>query len=143
MATEYSSERELKEIINECDEMSKDIIRRLCERAIRTFNRMEKKWMVNIFADDYPSNFTFFDKLSIELQTKTYDEISPFLEDYIYDTLENEYEHLSREERFFVDHSDYFEIDSNEIQKKIYKEFCNLYNEHISIKKIENYLERV
>ena len=33
--------------------------------------------MGSIFVDDYPANFTFFDKLSIELQTKTYDEINP------------------------------------------------------------------
>ena len=142
MTTDYS-EKALSEIINECDEMSKDIIRRLCERAIRTFNRMEKKWMINIFADEYPSNFTFFDKLSIELQTKTYDEISPFLEDYIFDTLENEYERLSREDRFIVDHSDYFDPYSNEVIDKIHREFNKLYNDHLSLKKIENYLDRI
>lgn len=133
-------EKLLDEMIRECDEMSKSIIRRLCQRAIRTFNKMERKWMVNIFTDDYPASFTFFDKLSIELQTKTYDEISPFLEDYVYDTLEDEYQRLSREEQFIIDHSEYYEMGSGEILKKIYAEFNNLYNEHISLKKIENYL---
>lgn len=136
------AEEQLDEIIRECDEMSKDIIRRICERAIRTFNKMEKNCLINVFADDYPSNFTFYDKLSIELQTKTYDEISPYLEDYVFDTLENEYERLSREERFIVDHSEYFETGPDEVMKKIYSEFCNLYNEHISLKKIEDYLDK-
>lgn len=142
MTTSYP-EKALREIINECDEMSKDIIRGICQRAIRTFNKQEREWMLSIFVDDYPANFTFFDKLSIELQTKTYDEISPYLEDYVYITLEDEYNNLSRKDRFIVDHSDYFDSNSSEVMKKIYSEFNKLYNDHISLKKIENYLERL
>ena len=136
------AEIELSEIIRECDDMSKYIIRRLCQRAVRTFNKTERKLKHDVFADDYPTNFNFFDKLCIELQTKTLDEINPFLKDYVYGTLESEYERLSREERFIVDHSDYFEMGSNSVTNKIYCEFCNLYNEHTSLKKIEDYLAK-
>ena len=143
MTTEYSSDRELREIINECDEMSKDIILGICQRAIRTFNKLERERMGSIFVDDYPANFTFFDKLSIELQTKTYDEINPLLKEFIYETLEDEYNSLSRKDRFIVDHSDYFDPYSNEVIDKIHREVNKLYNDHLSLKKIENYLDRI
>jgi hypothetical protein len=48
----------------------------------------------------------FFDVLSIELQSKSYEEINPFLRDYVEDTLDNEYNHLPPVERFVLDHSE-------------------------------------
>ena len=67
----------IDEVIKECDEMSKDILSRLLKRAVKNMNKLDSYLAGS--SDDYPSIFTFFDILTIELETRTYEEINPFL----------------------------------------------------------------
>ena len=128
----------IDEVIKECDEMSKDILSRMFRRAVKNMNKLDSYLAGS--SDDYPSNFTFFDILTIELETRTYEEINPFLQDYIEGVVISEYENLPKQERFIVDHSDYFEENTNDIENKIIREFNAFRIEHVNTKKIENYL---
>ena len=80
------------EIEKDCDRLSQDIISRLCKRAIRKLNKFDSCLAGK--TDDYPSSFKFCDVLSVELQSCCYEEINPFLRDFIDDTLYNEYNEL-------------------------------------------------
>lgn len=127
-------------IERDCEEMSRKILEQLCKRAIKKMNKLESYLAGS--TDDYPSGFTFFDILSLELETRTYDEINPYLQDYVEDTLFQEYEDLPRMERFIIDHSESWAMidsDYDAIKKKIYESFNNLRMQHLSLKKIENY----
>lgn len=130
----------LKEIVMECDEMSKEILRRLCKRVFKQLNDLEEGGKLIIFPEDYPKNFTFLDKLSIECQSKNYDEIHHGLGETIYNFLEDEYKKLPKMESFIVDHSDYFEPDSNEVMQKIAGVFNDMWDEHYDSKKIQDYI---
>ena len=95
--------------------------------------------------DDYPSSFKFIDILSIELQGRTEEEINPFLEDYVWTTLEEERQKLSSEETFILEQAylDYqYEVDYSEITSQIRSRFYELLNEHYELKKIQNFIER-
>ena len=131
-------EQILEDIQDQCELFAGDIITRLCKRAIRKMN----SWDVKIGTDDYPASFKFFDILSIEYQSKTYDEISPFLEDAIDGALAYEYENLSPRDRFFVDYSRcYYDngYDPLSIEQLIHNRFNELLNEHWETKKISNF----
>ena len=69
-------EKLIQEVQDQCEYFAKGIINSLCKRAIRKIN----SWNIHIGTDDYPSSFNFFNILSIEYQSKCYDEISPCLE---------------------------------------------------------------
>ena len=129
-----------EDIQDQCEDFAKDIITRICKRAIRKMN----SWDVRIGTDDYPSSFKFFDILSVERQSKSYDEISPFLKDAVEGVLDAEYEGLTPQERFFVDNSmGYYEreYDLTPIHMAIDKRFNELLNEHYQTKKISNFEE--
>lgn len=130
----------IKEIQRQCEYFARDIITRLCKRAIRKMN----SWDNNIGTDDYPSSFKFFDILSIERQSKCYDEISPYLQDAVEGALDNEYDNLSPQERFFVDYSQCYcdnGYNLGSIRLRIYNRFNDLINEHWQTKKISNFKE--
>lgn len=130
-----------EDIQDQCEYFAKDIITRICKRAIRKMN----SWDVRFGTDDYPSSFKFFDILSVERQSKSYDEISPFLKDAVEGVLDAEYEGLTPQERFFVDNSmGYYEreYDLTPIHMAIDKRFNELLNEHYQTKKISNFEER-
>jgi hypothetical protein len=74
------------------------------------------------------------------LETRTYEEINPFLQDYVEGVVISEYENLPKQERFIVDHSDYFEENTNDVENKIIRQFNAFRIEHVNTKKIENYL---
>ena len=134
-------EKLIQEVQDQCEYFAKGIINRLCKRAIRKIN----SWNIHIGTDDYPSSFNFFDILSIEYQSKCYDEISPCLEDAREGVLDNEYEKLLPQERFFVDYSQcYYDngFDSESIKRKIYDRFYEILNEHWESKKIANFEEK-
>lgn len=128
----------IKEIQDQCKYFAKDIVTRLCKRAIRKMN----SWNIQIGSDNYPASFNFFDILSIEHQSKCYDEISPYLQKTIEETLDNEYDNLLPQERFFIDYSQcYYDngYDPLSIQQLIYNCFDELLNEHWQTKKISNF----
>lgn len=130
----------IKEIQEQCEYFARDIITRLCKRAIRKMN----SWDANIGTDDYPASFNFFDVLSIECQSKCYDEIRPYLQDAVEGALDNEYESLSPQERFFIDYIQcYYDngYNSESIHQLIYNRFNELLNEHWQTKKISNFEE--
>lgn len=131
------------EIERDCDKLSKDIIVRLCKRAIKEMNKQPATLAGS--TDDYPARFTFFDILSIELQSKTYAEINPFLEQFVENTLDSEYDKLSPIEQFVLDHSECAgncECDYQAVKRKIYGAFHEMLNEHWTIAKIQNFLLR-
>lgn len=130
----------ISDIERECEEMSIKILEQLCKRAIKKMNKQDSYLAGS--TDGYPSNFTFFDILSIELETKSYDEISPYLRDYVEDTLIQEYDNLPRIERFILDHSECWAMmdeDYDSVKNKIFDAFNRIRMQHLSLKKIENY----
>lgn len=128
------------EIERDCDALSRDIISRLCKRAINKMNKLHPTLAGS--TDDYPSSFSFFDILSIELQTKSYNEINPHLQDFVEGTLDNEFDNLPLLERFVLEHSEcseHLECDIDAVHNKIYKSFHELLNEHWTRKKIQQF----
>lgn len=130
-------------IERECDQLSRDIVTRLCKRAIKKMNKVDSYLAGS--TDDYPSTFTFFDILSIELQIKSYEEINPFLRDFVEGTLDDEYNNLPPLEMFVLDHSEcaeHLECDIDAVQNKIYSTFHEMLNKHWGTKKIQRFEER-
>lgn len=126
-----------------CHSMAEGIITRLCKRAIREMNQLEATMAGS--TDDYPKDFKFIDILSIELQDKVEEEINPFLEDYIWNTLDAERNRLSPEESFILEQAylDYqYNVDDAEVTSQIRSRFHELLNEHYELKKIQKFIDR-
>lgn len=137
------SELLVKEIQSGCQEFSDKIITKVCKRAIKTINSWGRNCMD--FGEDYPTKFTVFDVLSVELQSKCYEELNPFLRDAIYGALENQYDSLSSLESFILDYSECYDnkgVDRDAIQSTILKKFNELINEHYQLKKIQDFEEK-
>ena len=131
------------EIERECNILSKDIFTRLCKRAIKEMNKLDPYLAGS--TDDYPLSFSFFDILSVELQEKYYEEINPFLSDYVHSTLYREYEKLPTIERFVIDHSefaDHLECDLQAIKNNIYEVFREMLNKHYSTRRIQAFISK-
>lgn len=131
------------EIENDCNTLSRDIISRLCKRAIKQMNKINSYNAGS--TDDYPSSFTFFDILSIELQSKSYEEINPFLSDFVHNSLDNEYDKLPPLEKFVLNHSECAEnlqCDIEAVHSKIYSVFHEMLNKHWATKKIQAFEEK-
>lgn len=131
------------EIERDCEALSPDIISRLCKRAIKKMNKVNSYLAGS--TDDYPSSFTFFDILSIELQSKCYEEINHYLRDFVDNTLDDEYDKLPPLERFVLDHSECaanLDCDIEAVQTKIYETFHEMLNKHWTTKKIQKFEER-
>ena len=131
------------EIERDCERLSQDIISRLCKRAIKKLNKFDSSLAGK--TDDYPSSFKFCDVLSVELQSSCYEEINPFLRDFIDNTLYDEYNELSQVERFIVDHSvcaEKCECDCDAVLRNIDSEFHKMLDEQYYTKKIQHFVER-
>ena len=136
-------------IEKECKPLSIGIIDRLCKRAMRIMNSN----LGFIIGDDYPKTFTFFDFLACEIQSKTYDEIffpGRLLEDYIEETLDNEYEKLPYIEKLVLSYSDftlelgYDDYEPCNPRPLIYSRFHSKLNNHwATSKKILKYLRTI
>lgn len=136
----------INNIEQECNTLSKEIIDKVCRRAMRKMNSN-----LGIFInDDYPNTFRFIDYLACEIQSKTYDEIffaGKPLENYIEDTLDNEYENLSLIEKTVLSYADFTQQDSDGYDwynphPQIYSRFHELLNEHwANSKKIQHFEE--
>ena len=132
------------EVKDECEGLSKEIISRLCKRAIKEMNKQEYNLAGS--SDDFPSNFTFFDVLSFEKYHKDYDEIKPLLGDFVEATLMNEYDKLPRIERFVLDYSelnDQFECDPDALQNKILAAFNRMLEDHYETRKIQRFVDKL
>ena len=131
-------------IEKECNNLSEDIITRLCKRAIKRLNNKIPNGIG--LSCDYPASFNTFDILSIEIQSHYYDEINPLLRDCIEDNLEIEYEKLPDIERLIVDYSECSEhlvIDHEAIEMKIFNTFHEILNVHYNTKKIQDYIAKL
>lgn len=131
----------INDINLECEKMSKDILKKLCLRAIKSMNQSEA--ILAASTDEYPKDFKFFDILCVELETKTYDEISPFLHEYVERCLTDEYDLLPMMERFILDHSECWALmdhDDSVIKEKLFNAFNEERFAHLNLKKIENYM---
>ncbi len=131
------------EFERDCEELSKDIISRLCKRAIKRMNQLDSYLAGS--TDDYPASFSFFDILSIELQSKSYDEINPHLQSFVESTLDDEYDMLPPLESFVLDHSEcaeHAECDFEAVKRKIYCVFNDMLNKHWETKKIQDFESR-
>lgn len=140
---ELDLENRLRCIESYCNTYAKDILATVCKRAIRKLNVLEPSLACG--HDDYPSNFKFFDILSIELQTYSYCDINPYLESTVEGTLLNEYEKLTPQEKFFVENCNcsYSEIlDETEVLEMLREHFNKLYNEHWQLKKIQDFEDK-
>lgn len=137
------SEQLVQEIQSGCQEFADEIITKICKRAIKTINLWGRNYIG--FGEDYPIKFTVFDVLSIELQSKYYEELSPFIRDAIAGALENQYDSLSSQESFILDYSECFDnngIDKESIQNRILEKFNELLNEHYQLRKIQDFEEK-
>ena len=130
------------EFESECMEIAQPIINRLCKRAMHTMN----KKTANYFdCEDYPATFSFIDILSIKIQEYSFDEINPYLEDYIDSTLQIEFAKLPRLERLaiaYCDCSKDMQSKYNGSQPNIYNAFRKLLDEHYYLKKIQTYVDK-
>lgn len=131
----YSIEKESKFL-------SRDIIDKVCNRAIRKMNRLPK---AGVGADDFPSSFSFFDVISVLYQRMTFDEINPYLMQYICDTLDGEREDLTPAEQFVLQCSNCSEHNACDIMKvrdDIFDRFLDLLEDHYRIRKIQKFVEK-
>ncbi len=141
-----TAEELINNIERDCADLSKDIIDKVCHRAMRVINSN----LGFIIADDYPNTFRFIDYLSCEIQSKTYDEIffpGRLLEDYIDETLDNEYDKLNAVEKTILWYSDFTPQFGNDYDwcdpmPLIRSRFHELLNDHwANSKKIQHFEE--
>lgn len=116
-----------------------DVIRLICKRVIRKLN---KSFDSNAISDDLPTQFSFFDALSIWWQTKTFDEIIPGLQDLIEGYLEDETDKISKKEKVFLEED--YPFDENNgyslRDKDIYDSFVRMLDDHYSLQKIQKFM---
>ena len=131
------------EFERDCNDLSCDTVSRLCKRAIKKMNKLEPTLAGS--SDDYPSSFSFFDILSVELQSKYYDEINPCLQNYVEGILVDEFDNLPLLERFVLEHSECavnLECDIEAVHVKIFHAFYEMLNAQWLCKKIQRFEEK-
>ena len=141
-----TAEELINSIERDCANLSKDIIDKVCHRAMRVMNSN----LGFIIADDYPNTFRFIDYLSCEIQSKTYEEIffpGRLLEDYIVETLDKEYDKLCAVEKTVLSYANFEQQSSVSYEwcdpmPLIRSRFYELLNEHwANTKKIQHFEE--
>lgn len=140
---EYTEEEKmLRDLEEQCSNISNEILDTLCKRVIREI----KKWPSDAlaYADNFPSNFNFFDILSVDYQTMFWDEINPELLGSIENLVSLMYKELPIKEQFFIENSECYtltrSLDSEEIESAIMDKFVEMLNNHYATsKKIENF----
>lgn len=138
-------DRLLQEIQDQCSHFAEELITLVCKRAKREINSWGNYAFTN--SDDYPNVFTNYDILACEHQSKTWDEINPFLEDAIDGAISKAYDSLSQKDKFFIEYSDcYYKtgfLDSIEIDNLLLDRFVELLNEHWEkSRKIQDFEEK-
>ena len=125
-------------------QLANQLIQQICDHVIENLNSAITPDILLQDTSDYPDDFSTFDVLSIEFQIYGFNEINPFLEGCIEQTIESIYKRLSDSERFVLDYS--FTDDSAEetdfrfVLQKIKNAFVQRLNDNYSSEKIENYL---
>lgn len=148
----------IEDLGDRCYHMADEIKTRICRKAIRTMNNWKDDMTIegytvhwkgkDIFCDDdYPNDFSFFDILSIQIQSHSYEEINPYLEESIDAVLANELTKVIPSERLVLDYSllhevdDYEDVhDESKLIGTLFSRFHEMLNEHWSTsKKIEDW----
>lgn len=138
----------IREFESECIKLSCRIPEKVCKRAIIRINSELKNILLR---DDFPSRFSFFDRLSILLQSNSIDDLgfpSGMLSEYIENVLEDEFDKLSALEKLVMHYSDCEsnssgEYTTNNVIEELYDYFIDMTDSHIKCSKIERYLMRV
>ncbi|GEM_PF-766639 len=137
----------IKEFESDCARQSCHLPEKVCRRAIRRMNNELK----NIsFCDDFPSRFTFFDRISILLQSNSIDDLGfpdGMLSVYIENVLGDEFDKLSPIEKLVMYYSDCTydpagEYATNNVIEELYNYFIDMADSHIQCAKIKNYLSK-
>ncbi len=148
----YHNDRisELENFISGVEEdfsdLADDIIDKVCKRAIKRMNKDMDN--LHLVTDDFPNNFTFFDRLSVLYDSRTYDEMGypdGMLERYITETLDGEIDSLPRIEKLILYYSNCYQSyvendDSNDASYRAENRFKELLDEHTSLVKIQKFL---
>lgn len=138
----------IREFESDCIKLSCHIPEKVCKRAIRRMN-IELKTIS--LCDDFPSRFTFFDRLSILLQSNSIDDLgfpNGILSEYIENVLEDEFDKLNPLEKLVMHYSDCEsnssgEYTTNNVTEELYNYFIDMADSHIKYSKIEKYLRRI
>lgn len=138
----------IKEFESDCIRQSCHIPEKVCKRAIRRMNNELKNIL---FCDDFPSRFTFFDRLSILLQSNSIDDLwfpDGMLSEYIENILEDEFDKLSPLEKLVMYYREcecnsFGEYTTNNVIEELYDYFIDMADSHIKCAKIKNYLMRI
>ncbi len=138
----HQSQVAIIDIEKGCKRLSEDIIRKLCKRAIRKMNSKMScvSWASS---DDFPSSFNFIDVLSIEFQSKCFDEINPHLEEYIISSLDCELDKLPEIEKFIMCNLEHYEYGYDGLNctiNGVWDYFISMLTEHYSTVKISTYM---
>lgn len=125
----------------DCSNYVTEIANKVCKRAIRVMNKQMES---SPLWDDFPKNFTFFDRFSVLSQNHSLSEMAldNILEDYITNSLVNEFEKLSGVEQIVMLYSDISCYEVCNINTLLFNHFLELADKHTYSAKIRNFLER-
>ncbi len=133
-------------IERECNELSEQILTKMCNRAIKAMNELDPQLAASV--DEYPSKFglNYFDILCIEYELdRGGEEIDDARNETIENFLKDEYDKLPPVERFILDHSESWalmEDDETKVMDKIKEAFTEIRFKHVKLSKIQKYMEK-
>lgn len=131
-----------RELEGEIISISEVILTKVCNKAVRLINKWPKESL--LFADDFPSDFNFFDILSVDFQNMIWDEINPDLQNALENLLYQIFEELPESEQFFILNRECYTkqnvLEQDDVINLLLGKFVKRINNHYSSsKKIENF----
>ena len=128
------------EIEEQCEYFAKDIRTRICNNIIASLNKS-----TGIEGDDYDAlGMTYFDKVAINYQSCSLEEISDGFEDILNEMIDVEYDNLSPIERHIMDYSccsTRMECDIEASKSKIMADLCKMIDEHYYTEVVQKYVD--
>lgn len=145
-----TAEELISYIEDECTDLSDEIIELACKRVIEMMNKDYKN--LELFSSEYPANFTFFDKLSIEWQTKEFDEMVDnygIFSRYIEDTLDLAIDSLTPVEKTILSYTNFREAGSSfsfeirdDLSSLIMMRLTRKMNQNMGLCKVRDFMEK-
>ncbi len=128
------------EIEEQCEYFAKDIRARICNDIIASLNKS-----TGIEGDDYDAlGMTYFDKLAIKYQSRSFEEMGNGFDDIINGMIDVEYDNLSPIERHIMDYSccsTRMECDIEASKSKIMADLCKMIDEHHYTEVVQKYVD--
>jgi hypothetical protein len=128
------------EIEEQCEYFAKDIRARICNDIIASLNKS-----TGIEGDDYDAlGMTYFDKLAIKYQSRSFEEMGNGFDDIINGMIDVEYDNLSPIERHIMDYSccsTRMECDIEASKSKIMADLCKMIDEHYYTEVVQKYVD--